>query len=303
MTVRLALVLLAVAAGCQPNAAAPETTRAFTDDVGRTVRVPVQPERVVPLAPSLTEMIAAAGGLGQMAARTPYCDYPEAAQRLPTVSTYPLDHERVLAFGADLVVGTDQINDPGEGDMLAALGVPAVYLHFGTLADVPRGLRTLGDLLGTAAVAEQAARQFEARLAAHAKTDSASAPRVLVLIGDDVLYTFGGASYVHDLVALAGGRSVTAGFGGESVTLSSEWVLDQAPDVVVVLEAGYDADDLRAAQPSWRGLPALAAGRVCGVDSDLVSRPGPRLADGADALAACFARAGPVAERSPPPRP
>ena len=297
MTARLALVLLVAVAGCRQGPEASETTRTFTDDLGRTVRVPARPQRVVPLAPSLTEMVAAAGGLDRLAARTPYCDHPAAALGLPTVSTYPLDRERVLALGADLVVGTDQINDPGEGDALAALGVPAVYLHFGALADVPRGLRTLGRLLGTAPVAERAARRFEARLAARPAADSASAPDVLVLIGDDVLYAFGGASYVHDLVVLAGGRSATAEFSGEGVTLSPEWVLDRSPDVVIVLQSGYTADDLAAAQPTWRALPALVAGRVCGVDADLVSRPGPRLADGLDALAACLDRVGPPSSR------
>ena len=277
-----------VLAGCR-GGGLEDGVRPFTDDVGRTVSVPAESRRVVPLAPSVTEMVAAAGGLQQMVARTPYCDYPAAATALPTLATYPLDRERVVALEADLVVGTDQINDPGEGDALAALGVPAVYLHFSDLGDVPRGLRTLGDLLGTADRAEAAARAFEARLAAF-EPAGADAPSVLVLIGDDVLYTFGGASYVHDMVAFAGGRSATAGFEGEGVTLSPEWVLDASPDVVVVLEAGYGVEDLRAAQPSWAVLPAVARGRVCGVDPDLVSRPGPRLVDGIDALAACLRR-------------
>ena len=299
MTVRH-LVLAALAAlalaGCRADAPADGATRTFTDDVGRTVRVPASPQRVAPLAPSLTEMVAAAGGLGRLAARTPYCDHPPAAEALPVVSTYPLDRERLVALGADLVIGTDQVNDPGEGDGLAALGVPAVYLHFGALADVPRGLRRLGDLLGTADAAEAAARRFEARLARRERAGP-GAPRVLVLIGDDVLYAFGGASYVHDMVALAGGRSVTDVFEGEGATLSSEWVLEASPDVVVVLRDGYGAGDLRAAQPVWAALPALAERRVCGVDPDLVSRPGPRLADGVDALASCLDRVGPGAER------
>lgn len=288
---RLLLGLLLVA-GClaapPETAGTPSATRAFTDDTGRTVQVPTHPEHVVPLAPSITEVLAAAGGLGQMAARTPYCDVPAAAARLPTIATYPLDREALVALGADLVVGTDQINDPAEGDALGALGVPAVYFHFGTLADVPRVIRTVGTMLGTTPTAEAAAQQFEARLAA-VRPASGPRPRTLVLIGDGPLYAFGGASYVHDMVRRAGGEPMTAVFPGESVTLSSEWVLEHRPERIVMLAGtGYNADSLAARQPSWTGLSALAAGHVCGVGSDLVVRPGPRLVLGVEALRACL---------------
>ncbi|MEM1042754.1 MAG: helical backbone metal receptor [Bacteroidota bacterium] len=290
MTFRLALLVaaLTVLAGCRTDAPdAPTATRAFTDDLDRTVQVPAEPRRVVTLAPSVTEMVAAAGGLDRLAARTLYDDYPEAVRALPAISTYPLDRERLLALGADLVVGTDQVNDVSEGDALTALGVPAVYLSFGGLADVSRGLRRLGDLLGTADEAEAAALELEARLSRHALAGP-DAPTALVLISDGPLYVFGGASYVHEMVALAGGRSVTAGLPGEGTTLSPEWVVAESPDVVVVLEEDYVAADLRAAQPVWG---PRVEGRVCGVSPDLVSRPGPRLADGIDALAACIRRA------------
>ena len=99
--------------------------------------------------------------------------------------------------------------------------------------------------------------------------------------------------------AVSEGESVTAGFAGESVTLSSEYVLDERPERIVVLGgAGFDADSLAAAQPTWAGLPALTTGRVCGIDADLVSRPGPRLVDGVEALRACIGRA--AVRRAPP---
>lgn len=281
---------------CRSPEPSPASERiAFEDDLGRTVEVPAAPARVVPLAPSLTEMIAAAGGLGRLAAVSPYDSHPPEALALPRVSTYPLDREALLALGADLVIGTDQVNNPGEGDALARLGVPAVYFRFAGLADVPRVLRRLGALLGSEAEAEQAARAFEEAVARFADMPSTGAPpRTLVLISDDVLYAFGGASYVHEMVRLAGGESVTAHFPGEGVTLSSEFVLETQPERIVVLGGtAYDPARLTARHPTWRGLPAVASGRVCGVDADLVSRPGPRLAQGLAALRACIASAPP----------
>ncbi|MEM9998540.1 MAG: helical backbone metal receptor [Bacteroidota bacterium] len=266
-----------------------DSARVLQDDVGRTVRVPAQPQRVVSLAPSVTELIVAVGGGDVLAARTPYCDHPEGVQTLPVVSTYPLDREALVATEADLVIGTDQINDPGDGDGLQPFGIAAYYLRFETLADVARGMRTVGRLLGTETRAEAAAAVFEQGITARQPT-GLEVPDLLLLIGDDVLYGFGEASYVHDLVARAGARSVSATLPGEAVTLSSEWVLAQAPDVIVVL-AGVDyvTADLLRAQPAWAAVPALARGRVCGLDPDLVVRPGPRLTEGIDALVVCIA--------------
>ncbi|MEL6443443.1 MAG: helical backbone metal receptor [Bacteroidota bacterium] len=304
---RLLPALLAVLAlaGCRPQSSASTgdggasaadsvhtvSMHTVQDDLGRSVRLPQSPQRIVPLAPSVTELVAAAGGLDQLAARTPYCNAPEAALALRPISTYPLDREALVAVQTDLVIGTDQVNDPSVGDGLSTLGIPAFYLNFRTLADVPRTLRVVGDLLGTRDVAEAAAQRFEARIGNTPPADP-DAPRVLVLIGDDILYGFGEASYVHALVARAGGRSITAQLEGEGVTLSSEWVLTQAPEVIGVLAgADYRTDDLRTAQPAWKDVPALQNEAVCGLDPDLISRPGPRLADGMDALAACIAAA------------
>ena len=278
---RRALLLLALVAGCRAAEAPP--TRPFTDDLGRSVSVPAAPRRVASLAPNVTEIVAAVGALDRLAARTPNCDVPPAAARLPAVQTYPLDREALVALGADLAIGTDQINDPAEGDALGALGVPAVYLHFETLADVPRAMRRVGALLGVDA--EPAAARFERRLG---PLPAPGGPRVLVLIGDDVLYAFGRASYVSEMVRRAGGQAVTDAFAGASAVLSSEFVLESRPDVVVVLAEAYGPADLRAAQPAWAALPALARGAVCGVDPDVVVRPGPRLADGVEALRACI---------------
>ena len=286
---RLALVLAVLAAsGCRT--APPAAPRVFTDDVGRVVPVPARSERVVPLAPSLTEIIVAAGGLGRLAAVTPYETFPPSVRTLPTVATYPLDREALLALGADLVVGTDQVNDPAEGDALGALGVPAVYFQFAALADVPRVLRRVGALLGTETVAEAAADSFDVRLARATVRAPPKPPSTLVLIGDDVLYAFGSTSYVHEMVQRAGGASVTREFSGEGVTLSSEWVVARAPERIVVLSGpAYRGASLLAKHPAWARVPAVRSGRVCGVDPDLISRPGPRLPAGVAALHACLA--------------
>lgn len=279
----LALLLV----GCR----AEPTPGSFTDDLGRTIDVPERAERIIPLAPSLTEVVAAAAGVDRLVAVSPFDGYPPETNALPQISVMPFDFERALALGADMALGTVQVNNPADGDRLGALGIPAAYLRFETLDDVPRALRIVGGLLGSEARADSAAAAFEDRLAAFEPVEGGSGrvPRTLVLIGDDVLYAFGGASYVHEMVRLAGGESLTASFSGEGVTLSEEFVLTSRPEVVVVLAGPhYDTGRLSARHPTFRTLPAVEQGRVCGVDADLVSRPGPRLVDGINAIRDCL---------------
>lgn len=280
------LVLVLLLAGCRAEAPAPV---GFTDDLGRSVVLAAPPERVVPLAPSMTEVVAAAAGVERLVAVSPHDHHPPAVRDLPRIGIYPLDVEAVVAHRADLAVGTTQINDPADGDRLGELGVPTVYFRFERLADVPRVLRRVGALLGTEARADSAAAAFEARLAElEATRPEGPPPRTLVLIGDDVLYAFGGASYVHEMVRLAGGASLTAAFEGEGVTLSPEFVLREQPERIVVLGVDYDPERLTRRHPAFRGLPAVVEGRVCGVDPDLIGRPGPRLVEGVAALRHCI---------------
>lgn len=274
------------AAGCGTPPPAPAT---FTDDLGRTVALSRPLHRVVTVAPNLTEIVYAAGGGARLVGVTTADDYPPAVDSLPHVGALPLDHEAVAALRPDAVLASAEINNPRDAETFAALGIPMVFFSFEGPADVRRVVRVMGGLLGTADTAGRAARaleEAEARL--RARTDTLSRrPSVLFLIGDETLFAFGPQSYIHDLVALAGGRSLTADLTTENPILSEEYALVHRPDVIVgTFGEDYDAGRLAALHPTWRILPAVRAGRVYSFDPDLFLRPGPRLLDGARQLAA-----------------
>ena len=270
--------------GCGERAAPQDAT---TDDLGRTVEIAPPADRVLALAPNLTEVLFAIGRGGALVGASPADTYPPGLDTLPQFGTYPLDAEAVVALRPDLVLATDQVNNPDDADALAEAGIPTYFLRFTTLDDVPRAMRTLGELLGAQSEAAAAAETFEARIAAlETQTAPLPAPRVLLLIGDAALFAFGDASYTQRLIEIAGGESVTASFGGEAVTLSEEFVLEALPDVIVSASGlDFDPAAFAARHPAWSAVPAVRDGRVYGIDPDLVLRPGPRLADGAETLA------------------
>lgn len=272
--------------GCEPGESA-EPAR-MRDDLGRTVAVPRPVERVVTFAPSLTEMVYAAGAGRKLVGVGFPDDHPPAVESLARFSTYPIDFEAVAALEPDLALATDQVNSPRDAETLQGLGIPTYFLSFQSLENVFSGLIAIGNVLGTSAAAEHAVDSLRRELQdIRTRTSSAhSRPTVLVLIGPETLFSFGGESYVHEMVDAAGGRSLTAGLDVRAPVLSEEYVLRRAPDVILGPWGNdVDAAELLQHHPSWTAVPAIRDGRVYGIDGSLIERPGPRLVAGIRELA------------------
>ncbi len=284
----LGLVLLFLTGCGSPDDAPSNTT--VTDDLDRTVQLDRPIDRVISLAPNLTELVYAAGAGSTLVAVTPSDDFPPAVDSLDRISSLPVDFEAVAAKNPDLVLATDQINPPGDTETFEAIDVPIYFFSFSSLDDVFGAVRTMGTLLGTEATARDSAEALERQLAAlRTRTDSltrAERPRVLVLIGDETLYSFGAGSYIHELVELAGGESITDSLDTDAPTLSEEFVLTEKPDVIVgAWGPEYDPDRLLELHPTWDVVPAIQNDRVYSLPSSLLLRPGPRLVTGARRMA------------------
>ncbi len=281
------------------GAAGSEAPRRFTDDLGRNVAV-TGVNRIVSLAPNLTEIAFAAGAGSKVVAVGKSDDFPPAVDSLPHVGVLPVDVEAIVAQQPDLVIATTQVNSPRDADAFGAVDLPAYYFAFPTLQSVFDGIRRMGELAGTAAVARDSAATLEAQFSQlTSRTDSVlssltpdgpdslARPTVLVLAGSDVLYSFGNGSYVHTMVEAAGGRSLTQSIENAAPTLSEEFVLNARPTVIV---GAFDTDNpvevLLQHHPSFDLLPAVENGRVFSIDSDLLFRPGPRIVQGTERLAA-----------------
>lgn len=278
----LSLLLFPACESSQDNRS--QTT--FSDDLDRTVNLTRPVNRVVSLAPNLTELVYAAGAGSTLVAVTTADDYPPAVDSLDRVSALPVDFEAVAMHEPDVVLATDQVNPPGDTETFSALDLPVYFFSFSSLTDVFDGLRTMGRLLGTAQTARDSARALEQRLKTlRARTQGIPTderPRVLVLIGDDTLYSFGSGSYIHTLVEVAGGRSITDSIDSNAPTLSEEYVLTEKPDVIIgAWGSDYDTERLLTLHPSWDVVPAIRNNRVYSMESSLLLRPGPRLVWGA----------------------
>lgn len=263
-------------------------TTTFTDDLGRPVTVPVSVQRIVPLAPSITEVLYAAGAGPQVVAVSHADDFPAEIEALPKFSSLPMDFEALVALQPDLLIATDALNNPRDAHLFEALGLPIAYFSFNTWPDVPRVIRKIGALTNNESVSKKSADLLEAK-AASLKNQLASMqkqPSVLFLIGDDALFAFGKGSYIHEIIRMSGGMSSTEIIETKAPVLSEEFILTAQPEII----AGTFGDDhkLLVNHPTFEVIPAVKNDRICAIPPSLVLRPGPRLIDGAILLAHCI---------------
>jgi iron complex transport system substrate-binding protein len=268
-----AVLLVAVVAGCTPPRPAARGAR-IADDAGDTVAVPTPARRIVSLVPATTELLFAIGAGDAVVGRTAWCDWPEAALRVPNMGDgIEPNLEVILAQKPDLVVLYPSGQNVDAFRRLAELGVPALRLRTDHLADVPRLARLLGRVTGHAAEADSIARAFDAELEGATAPSSSDTTRVFFLVWDKPTMTVGRGSYLTELLERAGAANVFSDVSGSSVVVSVEAVAARDPDVVLTLGADAPKDLDRA---EWRVVPAVRDGRMVHAEGSEFSRPSPR---------------------------
>jgi iron complex transport system substrate-binding protein len=249
------------------------------DDEGTPLVLRAPAQRIVSIAPHLTELLFAAGAGHKVVAVSAYSDYPEAAKRLPQIGdAVLLDLERIVALKPDLVVVWGNGSSPQQLQRLRAAGLP-VYSGAGRdLAHIAATLRMLGRLAGTEAVAEARAAAFERTLAELRATYARRAPlTVFYQIWHQPLMTVNGAHPISEALAICGARNLFAALPQLVPQISAEAVVAARPQAIVTGALG-------PAQPDqldgWRALKALAGTALLTVNPDRMHRATDRMADG-----------------------
>jgi iron complex transport system substrate-binding protein len=255
-----------------------------------TLAAPAQ--RVVSLAASNTEILYAVGAGAQVVGRDEASNYPEAAASVPTVGGWSgFSSEAIVALQADLVLAGG-INPPELVASLEQLGL-TVYLlpNPTTLEEMYANLETVGALTGHEAEAAALVASLQARVAAvDAKIATATAHPSVFYEFDATdpakPYTYGPGTFGDLLIQRAGGTNIGAQLQGQWVQISLEQLVVADPQMILLGDAAYgETPEKVAARPGWETLSAVKAGKVYPFNDDLVSRPGPRLVDGLEALA------------------
>ncbi|VVD27343.1 ABC-type Fe3+-hydroxamate transport system, periplasmic component [Paraburkholderia dioscoreae] len=281
------LARFTIAAALCINATHAFAAISVTDDTGATVTLPAPAQRVISLAPHVTELLYAAGGGAKLIGAVSYSDYPPEAKKLPRVGdNKSLDLERLVALKPDLIVVWRHGNAQRQLDRLREMHIPLFFSEPHHLDDVAASLTKLGQLLGTSPAADAAAAAYRQDIAALRSRYAGRAPvSVFYQVWDQPLMTLNGEHMVSDVIALCGGRNVFAKLAPLVPTVSTEAVLAANPEAIVTAAPGATEPDTTLPQlGAWRAWPSLTAvanHNLFAIDGDLINRPAPRIAQGA----------------------
>lgn len=275
---RLALCLWLLVAWCDAAIALNSAGRSIVDDDGRPILLGSPAVRVVTLAPSLTELVYAAGAGDKLVAVSAFSDYPPEAKQLPVVaSSSGIAWESLLVQKPDLVLAWKGGTRQADIAKLNSLNIPVFALDVSRLADIPRALRAIGHMVGRVDAAERAAATFERELQRLEEGSREKKPlRVFVEISSRPLLTVNGRHVLSEALARCGGVNSFADAPQLTPEPNREELLKRAPDVVLY-GRGNGSTTREEANAIYRGLRAARENRIYGIEADHAFRPGPRL--------------------------
>ena len=284
---RVALKALLAALALSACLAAPAQT-SVVDDRGRSITLAQAPQRIVSLLPSLTETVCELGACQRLVGTDRFSNWPESVRALPKLGGLEdAQIERIVALKPDLVLLAVSARAT---DRLEALGLPVLALEPRNWADTRRAIQQLAQVLGTPAAGTALLARTEARIdAAAARVPAALRGRKVYFEVAATPYAAGEASFIGELLTRLGLGNVVPASMGPFPQLNPEYVIRAQPALVM---ASATALAEMPARPGWRGLQALQRQQTCGFAAapyDTLVRPGPRLADGAEAIVDCLA--------------
>ena len=293
-TLFLTLLLALVLAACAPAVPATEAAGlTLTDGLGRTVTLASPAQRIVSLAPSNTEILFALGAGDKVVGRDEFSDYPPEVSSITKVggSMGEYSLEAIAALKPDLVLASE-INSPELVKSIEDLGLTVYYLpNPKSLEDLYTNLETVATLTGRDAA--KLTDSLKARVTAVDEKIAATTERPVVFYEIDATdpskpYTAGVGTFIDLLIARAGGQNLTglAGITDPYPRISLEKLVVTPPDIIILGDSlyGTSAETVKS-RPGWDSLKAVIDGKIFPFDDNLVSRPGPRLVDGLEALA------------------
>lgn len=295
LSILVVLLSIIFMSACSTAGKAPTAGGTITleDGLKRTVTLQQPAQRIVALAPSVSEVLFAMGAGPQVVGRHTLAHFPAEATDITDIggSMGEYSLETITSLQPDLVIAAE-INTPEQVQALEQLGLNVYYLNNpANLDGLYQMIATVGQLSGHQQEADDLNTSLKQRVKKVEKTVAKANSTPLVfyeLDGSDPAkpWTPGPGTYMNELITTAGGTNVGAVLSSAWAQISIEELLVQNPHIVLLGDSIYGVTPEQViARPGWDALSAVKEGRVYAFNDDLVSLPGPRLVDGLEELA------------------
>jgi iron complex transport system substrate-binding protein len=235
-------------------------------------------QRIISLAPSVTETLFAIGAGPDIVGVSEYCDYPPAALKLPRVGSFLTPSvEAIVGLQPSLIVGLETSANEREIRALESMGYPVLLISDDSLQGIEDGIEKIGERTGHAQQAREVLTSMRARMhEVERRLRAIPARKVLVVVGHDPLVAVGGG-YLNQLLDMADCVNIAAGLGAEWPRVSLEYIIAAAPDVILDGQMGSDPQSPAGFWSRYPNIPAVRNHRIYGYDQNAVLRPGPRV--------------------------
>ena len=304
----MALVLsLGIFLGCQKQEPVKETTETpvetkvedvkedgeftVTDMMGREIVFSKTPEKVIALRPSDAEILNAIGGIETLIGRGTYVDYPESILDLPVVATgRDMNAEEIIALEPDLVLMSDMAQTEEQIESIQSAGINVVITSAATIEEVYKSIDLVGEVMGLKDNSQELISQMKSEFEELAKTAEQNAGKKIYFEISPLeygLWTGGNGTFMDEIGNLLGLENIFSDVDGWS-EVSEEEVIARNPDFIVTIAMGSTEGETPVdeilGRAGWEGINAVQNKKVLNLTDDSLSRPSPRLIEGAKAL-------------------
>ncbi len=266
--------------------------RQVTDQTGRVIMIPDNPERVISLAPSITEIIYDLHKENYLKGATRYSDFPAQATKLPKIGSYvQLDLEKIVKLKPDLCIAVKDGNPIQTVQRLCSLSIPVYAVNPVNLDSIMDAITRMGDILKANTIAHSVVCNMRNRIhmVQTAVSKSDVKPKVFFQIGINPIVSAGTNTFLNELIELSKGINLGAG-PDPYPRFSMEKIIKLNPDIILISSMARSRNDkifkeMKKKWETWKMINAVKNKKIFIVDSDIFDRPTPRLVDGLELLA------------------
>lgn len=238
--------------------------------------------RIVSLSPAGTEILCGIGAMDQIVARTDFCDFPPEVTQKPSVggfSAETLSVETILFYKPDFVYGAYGMHD-GISRILEQAGIPVYLSNVNSAADVLNEICIIGNLTGHTEESLDLYKKLRQIFSGVENAVSGSErPAVYYEVWSSPFMSAGSKSYIANLIESAGGTNIFSDTAEPYPLVSEEFIILKKPEIIIVPDINGETGESIKSRRGWSSVPAVKNGRIYLAESDVLSRPGPRIAE------------------------
>lgn len=257
------------------------------DDLQNKIEINTVPQRIISLAPNLTELIFELGEGKKIVGNTSFCNYPDSAKSIPNVADLlTVNLESITNLKPDLIFITAEGNSKTEYTKLIDLGFKVFVSNPRHYNGIKKTLLDMGRIFNKETESDSIVHYWDQKIEKIKKMhDRVILNSAMFLISTKPIISVGKKSFIHQILTYAGLKNITADSDVSYPLFSREEVLLRNPDYFLLYETNTnDINELLEIYPEWHTLPAIVNGRVIYINADLYSRPGPRFVDAVEDL-------------------